>query len=58
MKYRYNGKVDRFDKKNGKLRRQVDADTRKGESTVRDCGKPHTNRGYLRATLTTHRHKH
>lgn len=57
MAYRYEGKADRFDRKHGKLRRQLDAGTRKAESKPRACGHSHTDRGYTWATATNHRHK-
>lgn len=57
MTNRYNGKADRFDKRHGKLRRQLDAGTRKNESTVRSCGHLHTDRGWVRIIASgTHLH--
>lgn len=56
--HRYNGKADRFDMKNGKMRRQTDALTRKSESTVRSCGYPHTDKGWARIIASgNHLHK-
>ena len=57
MSHRYEGKADRFDRKHGKLRRQLDAATRKNESKVRGCGHAHTDRGYAHVDTMSHRHK-
>jgi hypothetical protein len=58
MPYRYAGRAGWLDKKNGKARRQVDADTRKGESTVRFCQHSHTDNGWNYVREILHYHKH